>query len=86
MPTDTRCIVHIDCKVVHIGEVGWYIPAIDNDIMEPRSCPRCGDQNYDEHLLCLTCTYGDADFRNGMFRDGWKSGYHQPVDPDRVSH
>lgn len=35
------------------GPVGWYVPP------EATHCPRCGDQNWDDTRLCLTCTYPD---------------------------
>jgi ribosomal protein L37E len=47
------------------GELGWYVP--DGHTF----CPRCGDQNWNEHRLCITCTHGDSDYRDGEFRRGW---------------
>ncbi len=51
-----------------VGEVGWYVPA------GAHWCPRCGDQNWDDNRLCLTCTYGDSGYRDGLYANGWHAG------------
>jgi len=51
--------------LVLVGEAGWYVPS---DVVW---CPRCGDQNWTDERICITCTDGDDDYRDGLFRNGW---------------
>lgn len=54
LPGITPVIVATDQMfVIQRGEPGWYVPA------DATHCPRCGDQNWDDTRLCLTCTHPD---------------------------
>jgi hypothetical protein len=52
--------------VVQRGEPSWYVPA------DATHCPRCGDQNWDDTRMCLTCTHPD---------DPCSVAYHQADTP-----
>lgn len=39
--------------IIEPDQVGFLVPhAVEH-------CPRCGDTNYDDDRICLTCTYPD---------------------------